>query len=121
MKTRLLIADSDESMLAIYDRYFSANGCLVETAAGGVECLDKLSRFLPDVMIVDMHLPWGGGDGVLAAMQDDESFARLPVVMLDAADALPGTINPGTVAHHHKPVSLAALLASVRSAVGQSV
>lgn len=116
MKTRLLIADSDEALLPVYERYFAAHDCDVETAAGGVDCLDKLSRFRPDVMIVDRHLPWGGGDGVLAAMQTDRSIARTPVVLLDGADCAPTVIGSAKVAHHHKPVSLATLLASVRQA-----
>jgi len=52
-----------------------------------VDCLDKLNRFQPDVVIVDRHLPWGGGDGVLAAMQSDRSLARIPVVLLDGTFA----------------------------------
>lgn len=115
MKTRLLIADSDQSMLPLYERYFSANDCDVEIAAGGVECIDKLSRFQPDVVIVDMHLLWGGADGVLAAMQEDNSLAHIPVVLIDASN-----MTQEVVARHHKPVSLAALLESVRQAAGHS-
>jgi CheY-like chemotaxis protein len=116
MRTRVLIADSDHDMLPLYDRYFSANDCQVETAAGGVECMHKLSQFVPDVMVVDMHLLWGGGDGVLAAMKEDRSLAHIPVVLLDATD-----VAQGVVARHHKPVSLATLLSSVRQAAGAAL
>lgn len=121
MKTRLLIADSDEALLPVYERYFSAHDCDVETAAGGVDCLDKLNRFQPDVVIVDRHLPWGGGDGVLAAMQSDRSLARIPVVLLDGTDCASTVIASAKVTHHDKPVRLATLLVSVRQAAQPSV
>lgn len=119
MRTRLLIADGDELLLGLEDRFFSARGFEVETAASGVECFERMRRFPPDVAIIDAHLPWGGGDGVLAAMQDDPSLACIPVVLLDGADLGWEATAPETVMHHCKPVSLATLLDSVRRAARQ--
>lgn len=121
MNARLLIADSDESILPIYARFFAANGCRVEAAKSGLECLDRLRNFLPDAAIIDAHLPWGGGDGVLAAMEDDPALKRIPVVLLDGADLGLDATASERVTHHRRPVRLATLLASVRQAVARQV
>ena len=57
MRTRLLIADEDEFLLGLEDRFFSAHGFEVETAASGVECFEKMRRFSPDVAIIDAAAP----------------------------------------------------------------
>ena len=119
MRTRLLIADEDELFLRLQNRFFAAHDFEVETAASGVECIEKMRRVPPDVAIIDVHLLWGGGDGVLAAMQDDPSLAWIPVVLFDGADLGLEANSPETVIHHRKPVGLATVLDSVRQAVRQ--
>ncbi len=63
---RLLIADSDPALADIYQSFFSNDGHDVEMAADGVQCLESIRQHLPDVLVLEYELPWGGGDGVLA-------------------------------------------------------
>lgn len=83
MAMRLMVADADEGMLERCKRHSSLNGIALRTATGGIECLAELRRWFPDVLVLDMHLPWGGGDGVLTVMREDDLLARIPVVLLD--------------------------------------
>lgn len=78
---RVLIADPDESLLAEY-REHSQEGFDVVTALNGLECVDRLREQVPDVLVLEPQLLWGGGDGVLAVMHNDLDLATVPVMIL---------------------------------------
>ena len=71
----------------VYRSYFASAGYRVETASDAVACINRLNEGCPDLLLLDYQLPWGGGDRVLAALRDDRSFARIPVVLI--ADFIP--------------------------------
>jgi two-component system cell cycle response regulator len=79
---RVLIADGDEPLLAYYRERLGCHGFLVITATSGVECVEKLRRCAPDVLVLEPSLPWGGGDGVLAMMHEAPDVPLVPVVVL---------------------------------------
>jgi hypothetical protein len=68
MKPRLLIADSDAELRDVFRRFFSGSGFDVATAGAGLECLEQFRQFLPDVLVVEREMPWGGGEGVLGRL-----------------------------------------------------
>jgi len=46
-------------------------GFAVETARNGLACLARLKRMPePDIVVLDLDIPWGGGDGVLALWRE---------------------------------------------------
>lgn len=57
-------------------------GFTVETADGGVQCLETMRWFVPEVLVLEADLPWGGGDGVLAVIRDEPSMQETPVLVL---------------------------------------
>lgn len=119
MSMHLIVADSDEGVLEGCKHYASLQGMVLRTARGGVECLDELRRSPPDVLVLDLDLPWGGGDGVLSVMQDDESLAGIPVVLLDRnlkIGAGPGRFPANVVGRLIKPLDAATLFESIYSA-----
>ena len=82
MSTRVLIADPDESLLVSYRDSLSRTGFLVDTATNGLECVVKLRDFAPDVLVLELDMPWGGGAGILAMMHDGCDLPVVPVLVL---------------------------------------
>ena len=80
MKPRVLIADSNVKSLGLYKRIFPSIGIDIEVAEDGLDCLHKLHDFLPELVILELELLWGGGDGVIALMGEDVSTS--PVVLV---------------------------------------
>ena len=78
---RILIADPDRFLLASYSRHLRERGVNVSTAATGLECIERLRDAVPDVLVLDPALPWGGGDGVLAVVHEEPAL-RPAVVMI---------------------------------------
>jgi two-component system OmpR family response regulator len=87
MPIRVLIADPDESLLAAYEAQLSHAGFDVATVKDGLDCLDMLRKFTPDVLVLEPEMPWGGGDGVLAIMHDVFELPLVPVFIITSSQS----------------------------------
>jgi DNA-binding response OmpR family regulator len=119
MKTRLLLADADKAMSGLCRAYLSHFGYQVDTALDGVECLSKLRRRHPDLLLLDWGLPNGGGEEILAQLRGDD-LPRVPVVMmadLMPFNALSGLRRPPVVCCVQRPIRIAALCNCIDSLV----
>jgi DNA-binding response OmpR family regulator len=79
---RVLMADPDESLHPVYREPLSREGFEVDMALSGLECVSRLRERVPDMLVLEPQLPWGGGDGVLAIMGEDPDLAAVPVMVL---------------------------------------
>ena len=79
---RVLMADPDESLQPVYRESLEREGFEVVTAFSGLECVARLRECVPDLLVLEPQLPWGGGDGVLAMMGEIPQLANIPVMVL---------------------------------------
>ena len=79
---RVLMADPDESRRPAYREHLLQEGFELVTAVSGLECIARLREHVPDVLVLEPQLPWGGGDGVLAMMGEIAVLASVPVLVL---------------------------------------
>jgi chemosensory pili system protein ChpA (sensor histidine kinase/response regulator) len=117
----VLIADSDVRMLDVMKRSLLLRGYEVETARGGVECLTALRHGGNRLVVLEFELAWGGGDGVLAMMQENARLARLPVVLTTqrfSAASMTGSVPSSVVSILEKPFSMEVLCNAIHAAVG---
>lgn len=80
MVTRLLIAESDESMRGLFARYFHGIGYEVKSVSTAAETLAQIQSFEPQILVVDDGLWWGDGQGVLDLANRDH-LDTLPVII----------------------------------------
>src|SRR5437867_12704012 len=59
MATRVLVADSSLALLNSYRKFLARDGFDVVTVSDGLECLAKLRTYVPDMVVIDLDLPWG--------------------------------------------------------------
>jgi DNA-binding response OmpR family regulator len=81
-RIRVLIAEPSEYLADLYDQFLSKQGFEVDTASNGLDCLEKLRTFVPDLLVLEPAMPWGGGDGVLALMHEESDLPLPSVVIL---------------------------------------
>lgn len=120
MKPALLVADGDEMLGNLFVKFLTRKGYEVEAVSGGLECLNRLRQSSPGGLILDLDIPWGGGEGVLAVMQDDPDLARLPVIVTfttASSDSLAQLSSSPAVTTLPKPFSLAVLLDRIQLAL----
>jgi len=56
-RKKILIVDDEQINLEFFDVMLSKLGFLVEKAENGVEALEKVRRFFPDLIILDNIMP----------------------------------------------------------------
>ncbi len=119
MSRTLLIAESDAELCDLYAMFFTEYGYEVETATDGLDCLEKLRRLSPSVLLLDQELHWGGGDGVLAWLREQRPRPDIPVVLTTQADYPPDVLSefePPVVKFLPKPFAVGLLLETVHTA-----
>lgn len=120
MKPDLLVAEGDIELCRIFQRFLTKQGYQVATAVDGLECLEKLRQAAPAVLILDRELCWGGGDGVLAWLREENAALDVRVILTDTVGYGPEgapAVQAPVVQFLPKPFALTALLESVRDAV----
>jgi DNA-binding response OmpR family regulator len=105
---RVLIADPDESLQATYRETLAFEGFEVTAAFTGLECAAQLRVNVPDVIVLEPRLPWGGADGVLAMIGEVPVLSRVPVMVLTSSrdpQVLSGVSRFPISDYHLKPLS----------------
>jgi two-component system OmpR family response regulator len=82
---KLLVVDDDADVRRMLIEYLSAHDFEVDAAADGAEMRDRLSRSVPDVVLLDVGLP--GEDGLSLARYLREHH-RVGIIMVTAADGI---------------------------------
>lgn len=120
MKQLLLVAQGNAELCDCYRRFLTDRDFDVETSSDGLDCLRKLQQVTPAVLVLDLNLRWGGGEGVLAWLREEHPAYAIPVVLTattgHAQDFVP-VFAPPVVDYLPDPFELIALLNKVRSAV----
>jgi CheY-like chemotaxis protein len=109
----ILLADADRELRETCAAFLSGRGFRADTAETGLQCVAKLRRDVPDVLILDWELPWGGGDGVLGFLREEPQFLPERIVLTSSAKSarvLRGLTAPPAVHALTKPFSPAELL-----------
>jgi CheY-like chemotaxis protein len=84
MSIRVLLADPEPTITAMYGRTLSAYGFEVALASTGEDCLEQLRAFRPGVLVLDPELPCGQGEAILARVRAAGNLSRLVVILLCA-------------------------------------
>jgi DNA-binding response OmpR family regulator len=114
---RVLMADPDFSLFADYREPLLQEGFHLTAASYGLECVDRLRESVPDVLVLEPHMPWGGGDGILAIMSEDPRLASVPVMVLTSCcdpQVLNGVARFPIGDYCHKPITPNRLAARLR-------
>ena len=91
----LLIADSDVRRRGELRRFFFNSGFLVASASNGLECLAEAVVLEADVLVIALEVPWGGGGGVIARLNDGLPSGRKPLILV-IGDAPVDTLSART-------------------------
>lgn len=80
---KILIVDDDLYVSEMYSTKFREEPMFqIQLAGNGKEALEKVSSFMPDLMLLDVIMPTYDGFEVLKTMHDQGSLNRTKVIIL---------------------------------------
>lgn len=82
MASKILIVEDDNSIRNLYQTKLSNSGFEVEVAENGQLGLDKLKKFTPDIILLDVMMPIMDGFEMLKRLRKDKNFEETPVIIL---------------------------------------
>ncbi|HEX2251249.1 MAG TPA: type II/IV secretion system protein [Gemmatimonadales bacterium] len=82
--TCVLLVEDEEQLRRVMKDLLQREGYRVAEARDGVQALDEVDRFAPDVIILDLNLPGLDGYGVLQQLRSRPATREIPVMVLTA-------------------------------------
>ncbi|HVA59578.1 MAG TPA: response regulator transcription factor [Mycobacteriales bacterium] len=111
-----LVVDDDPALRAALTRALQLDGYVVFTAGNGSKALDLVAETPPDVLVLDLMMPFVGGLEVCRRMR--AAGDRTPILVLTARDQVSDRVeglDAGADDYLVKPFALEELLARLRA------
>ena len=106
MKRRVVLVDDHELFRAGVRGEIAASVDIVGEAGTVAEAVPLIRELDPDVVLLDVHLPDGGGEGVIAGVTQERPAVRfLALSVSDAAEDVIGVIRAGARGYVTKTIS----------------
>jgi DNA-binding response OmpR family regulator len=115
---KILIVDDDPLNVEFFDLMLSKLGFAVGKALDGVEALEQVKRFHPDLIVLDNIMPKMSGWEVTRTLKKDEKFSGIPIIMFSAMDDVKDKVEGfelGVDDYITKPFNFAEVLARIRA------
>ena len=81
---KILIIEDDKNLSQVLQIFLRLKGYIVDTAFDGVEALNKIEKFLPDLILLDINLPKFSGFEVIKKIKKNEKLKHIPIIMITA-------------------------------------
>ena len=114
---KILVVDDEPQIRRIMRETLTAAGYEVEDARNGIEGLEKLREFRPDLAILDINMPEMGGVEVCKAIRRDSNIAIIMLTVRKSDADKVAALDAGADDFVTKPFSTPELLARIRAAL----
>ena len=81
---RILIVDDEKPITTLLAQTFEQEGHEVATARDGIDCMNQMSAFRPDVVIMDIMMPKLDGVDTTRLIRRNDHYANVLVIALSA-------------------------------------
>ncbi len=82
--TRILIVEDERPLNILLCQTFENEGFHVATASDGIDCMNKVASFQPDIIILDIMMPKLDGIDTARLIRRNRSYADTIIVALSA-------------------------------------
>ncbi|MFW6068984.1 MAG: response regulator transcription factor, partial [Chloroflexota bacterium] len=115
----IFVVDDDIELTEMLDAFFGGQGYAVSTEEWGETAVKRIQEELPDVVLLDIHLPDIDGYEICRRLRQARRTRHLPIIFLterrERSDRLAG-LELGAVDYITKPFDIQELRLRVRNA-----
>ena len=120
-KKLVLVVDDDRQVQDLVEDVLKKTGYHPVSASDGKRALDLVKMCPPDLLILDMGLPFAGGFEVLKALQNDE-YRHIPILLMSGQPKDESLIvmlkkEPNVYGFLVKPLRVGILLDAIKAAM----
>ena len=112
----IVMADDDENFATMIRAFLEEQGHVVHLAVDASDLFKVLTGKAPDLLILDLKMPGGGGQGAVKFLSETPRTAKTPIIILSMTPVEEQKKMFAGLAHirfFSKPVELKALGAAV--------
>ena len=114
---RILVIDDEPQIRRIMRETLTAAGYEIDDARNGLEGLEKLRTFHPDLVLLDMNMPEMGGVDVCKAIRTSSNVGIIMLTVRKSDADKVAALDAGADDFITKPFSTPELLARIRAAL----
>jgi CheY-like chemotaxis protein len=121
---RILFADDDMELLALYESMASRRGYEVIECINGLEALRAAASHEPDVIVLDVRMPELDGRDVIAKLKADPATRGIPILVVTgvvAYDVREVCIRHGADDYLLKPIDFRELFRRIEYLLGKQL
>jgi DNA-binding response OmpR family regulator len=122
-REKILVVDDDQDLLEGLNFLFGSEGYHVISAMDGISAVNIAQEENPDLMILDLSLPWVDGYKVIERIRSSTSLLYVPIIVLTGRNAFINqerVLKEGAQAFFQKPFDNSQLIAAIEKALEES-
>ena len=117
---KVLVVEDNELNLKLFCDLLRAHDYTAEPVRDGREAVDRAQQFAPDLIIMDIQLPYVSGLELIETMKADEALRLIPIMAVTAYAAKGDEERiraAGAEAYVSKPISVVRFVEAVEALV----
>jgi len=112
---KVLVIDSDLDILKVVEILLTMHDCNVETLSAGAEVHECISRFKPNIILLDIHLGLHDGRQICKEIKNRMESKHLPVILFSAQHEMGESALENQADHFfEKPFDVKHLISTVK-------
>lgn len=121
---KVMVVEDDVDVAKAIQGVLEDEGIDVQVALGGRACFEKLEKYKPDIILLDVLMPMMDGVEVLRRLKADKKTAKIPVIAVTAVSAESDVktkleeIDP-KIGFVEKPYSIDQILKEIKKRLGK--
>jgi len=113
---RILVVDDEQPLARILSFALQNEGCTVEVAGDGIDCMNKITRFEPDCVLMDIMMPKLDGLETIRLLRQNRLHRGITIIAISAKAtpaAQQAALDAGADLFIKKPFQIAGVIAEV--------
>jgi two-component system, OmpR family, KDP operon response regulator KdpE len=115
---KILVVEDDPSVGKVLHQRLTKSGFDVTAAADAYQALTSAKGVMPDLIILDLMIPCGGGEGALQNLKRSIKTSMIPVLVLTASrdpELKKRMLDAGVEGYMEKPYEPVELIATINA------